>query len=147
MESRVADEFLSACNRAFGFLVNDPDFRAGTLEVDEEIHFATVRYLGKNVAVECIFDQNESVVEVKMSRVVNGITPAEYSTNSAGRRVREDLIEFLMRRGIRGFGFRKERLSIKPLTEMFQIRLSENADLIKKYGSEIMQDSATLFEK
>jgi hypothetical protein len=91
MDPRIANEFLDACNRAFGFLVTEHDFQSAALEIRQEIHFAVVRFVAANVAVECVFDQRESWVEVKIVRLVNGAVPIDYSTDSAGRRVREGL--------------------------------------------------------
>lgn len=100
MDIHIAKEFQNACNAAFGFLVTDHGFQPSTLKINPRIHFATVTFLGRHVAVECIFDQNESWVEVKIAKVVNGATTGEYSTDSTGHRVREGLYPLLIRRGL-----------------------------------------------
>lgn len=146
MNTRIAEEFLDACNQAFGFLVVNHGFQPGILEINPTIHFATVSFVGKNVAVECVFDENESWVEVNIVRVVNGARPADYSTDSTGRRVREGLYPLLVRRGVRGFGPREEGLSKKPLKEMFRIRLSKDADLLRKHGAYILSDSPDVLD-
>jgi hypothetical protein len=146
MDSRIANEFLEACNESFGFLVSDFGFQPGTLEVDSQIQFATVSYVGKNLAVECIFDERESWVEVKVARVKNGVRPANYSTDGAGRRVRENLYSLLIESGVREFGPRDPRPSSKPQNEMFRIKLAKDANLLRKHGKEILQDSSTLLD-
>lgn len=118
----------------------------GKLEIDNQIRFATVSYLANNLAVECIFDENEAWVEVKIARVKSGLRPADYSTDSDGNRVRESLYPLLIKRGVREFGPRERQLSAKPLNEMFRIRLSKDAELIKKYGQKIVEDSPVLLD-
>jgi hypothetical protein len=145
MDARIAKEFHDECNLAFGFLATDHGFKPATLEINPKIHFATVSFVGKNVAVECIFDDNESWVEVKIARVVNGARPTDYSTDSTGHLVREGLYPLLIRRGVRGFGPRDEGLSKKPLKEMFRIRLSKDADLLRRHGADIVSDSPKVF--
>jgi RHS repeat-associated protein len=146
MDTTIADEFLDACNQAFGFLVTDHWFRPAILEIDAKIRFAVVSYLGKNVAVECVFDENERWVEVRIARVVNGARPVDYSTDNYGRRVRISLYPWLIERGVRGFGPREEALSNMPLSEMFRIRLSKDAHLLRKHGADIIADSPKVFE-
>lgn len=145
MDSNLANEFLDACNHAFGFLVSDHGFQPATIEVNSRIQFVTVSYTGRNVAVECIFDKNESWVEVKIARVLNGVRPADYAVDSSGRRVRESLYPLLIRRGVRGFGPREKGLSEKPIGEMFRIRLGKDADLLKRHGADIIGDSPDVF--
>jgi hypothetical protein len=146
MDVRVADDFLKACNESFGFLVTDHGFQLGTLEVDSSIRFATVSYVAKHVAIECVFDETESWVEVKVARVVNGKRPVEYSTDSTGRRVRENLYSLLVERGVRDFGPRGKRPSSMPHSEMFRIKLSKDADLLRRHGAEILQDAASVLD-
>ena len=102
MATTIANEFLRACNRACRFLVTDHRFQPGILDIDWKIRFADVSYLGKNVAVEYVYDENEY-------------------------------------RGDQG-------LSTKPLSEMFQAKLSNHAGLVRKYGPEVVRDFATLFD-
>lgn len=52
MDRALANEFLAACNNAFGFLVEEHGFKPPSLEIDDQIHFAIVSYLARNVAVE-----------------------------------------------------------------------------------------------
>lgn len=145
MDIQIAKEFHDACTAVFGFLVANHGFQPATLEINPRIHFATVSFLGRHVAVECIFDQNESWVEVKIAQVVNGARAGEYSTDSTGHRVRESLYPLLIKRGVRDFGRRNGKPSKKSLSEMFRIRLSKDADLLKKYGEDIINDSQQVF--
>jgi hypothetical protein len=146
MDPGTANEFLAACNEAFGFLVTNHGFKPAALKIDSQIHFATVSFVGRNLAVQCIFDQNERWVEVKIARVENGAPTTHYSTDSSGRLVRESLIALLIRRGVRGFGSTvRGDLSKLPLNDMFRIKLSLDADLLRMHGADILADSSSVF--
>jgi len=141
MDAAITKDFLDACNEALGFLVVDHGFHPAILEVDDKIHFATVSYQGKNAAVECIFDQSEHWVEVKIARGEDGARPVDYSIDSSGRRIRVELYTLLIERGVRGFGPRVEGLSKKPLSDMFRIILFKDADLLKKHCQDVITDA------
>ncbi|MGQ0385075.1 MAG: hypothetical protein ACT4UP_10400 [Gammaproteobacteria bacterium] len=145
MNVEIANQFHDACNAAFGFLVTDHGFQSAILEVDPKTHSAVVSFLGKNVAVECVFDEIEAWVEVKIARVVNGARSVDYSSDSAGNRVRESLYPLLVRRGVRSFGPHDKGHSATSFQEIFRTRLSKDADLLRMHGTDIINDSPQVF--
>jgi len=146
VDAQIANEFLRACNASFGFLVSQYGFGDAVLDIDTKIGFATVSFTAKNVAVECIFDEREAWVEVKIARVCNGQRPATYSIDVTGRKVRESLYPLLLRKGVRDFGPRPVKQT-GTLQEMFQRRLSKDANLLRKHGAEVLSDSATVLDE
>ena len=78
--------FFDECSKAFGFLVTEHGFKPPTLEVNRLIHFATVTFMGTNLALECIFDEREAWVEFKVARVVNGEKAQDYAVDQTGNR-------------------------------------------------------------
>jgi len=65
MNLELTKIFFDECSKAFAFLVTEHGFKPPTLEVNPSIHFATVTFMGTNLALECIFDEREAWVEVK----------------------------------------------------------------------------------
>jgi hypothetical protein len=94
MNADLARLFFDECSKAFAFLVTDHGFKPPTLEINPSIHFATVTFMGTNLALECIFDEQESWVEFKVARVINGLKAQDYAVDQNGNRVRDSL--FLM---------------------------------------------------
>jgi hypothetical protein len=142
MNKDAAQRFQLECERAFGFLVTSYGFAPATIEIDAQIHFVTVTFNGKNLALECIYDERESGIEVKVARVVNGVVATEYAVNAQGERVRERLFILLLERGVRSVGLKDARLETRPLDEMFRIKLSAYADLLRAHAKDILDDSA-----
>jgi hypothetical protein len=147
MDKHAAQHFQLECERAFEYLVRSYGFSPATTEVDDQIHFVTVAFKGKNLALECIYDERESWVEVKVARVLNGVRATEYAVNSQGERVRERLLKLLLERGVRSVGLKDEALGTRPLNEMFRIKLSAYADLLRAHGKDILEDSARALTK
>jgi hypothetical protein len=147
LDKRAAQKFELECERAFGFLVTSYGFAPATIEIDTQIHFVTVTFNGKNLALECIYDERESCVEVKVARVLNAVKATEYAVNAQGERVRERLLTLFLERGVRSVGLKDEGLGRRPLDEMFQIKLNVYADLLRVHGKDILADSAAALTK
>jgi hypothetical protein len=62
MKKELANFFFDETARIFVFLVNEYSFAPPQLKIDDEIHFAFVTFVGKNLAFECILDERESDV-------------------------------------------------------------------------------------
>lgn len=141
MDTELVTQFREACDAAFGFLVDEYGFQPGVTEVDWQIRFVTVRYFGKNLAVECVFDERERWVDVNIARVVGGRTAPAYPDRDAHGRLREGLVAHLLRKGVRNFGPRVPGLASEPVLGMFQKKLSIDAGLLRKHGASILEDS------
>jgi len=135
--------FFDECSKAFGFLVTEHGFKPPTLEVNRLIYFATVTFMGTNLALECIFDEREAWVEFKVARVVNGKKAQDYAVDQTGNRVRDSLFLMLQKRGVRKLGLKSEHLAEQKIPEMFRIKLNAYGSLLRKYGKDILADSPT----
>jgi hypothetical protein len=141
MDVDLAQTFFDECKKTFAFLVKAHEFTPPTLEIDPTIHFATVTFMGRNLALECIFDERENWVEFKVARVVDGVKTLEYAVDQKGNRVRDSLFSMLQRRGVREFGLKSQDLATQEVREMFRIKLAAYASLLQKYGKDILDDS------
>lgn len=139
MDKQLATYFFEETSKAFGFVVNEHSFDAPQLLVDDQINFAFVTFMGKNLAIECILDEREDDVSCKIARVIDGRKTIHYAVDERGERVRESLYSLLVRRGIR------ERLFTKvgglALREKIKITLNDFASMLKKHGAEVLNDS------
>ena len=139
MDQELAEFFFAEAARTFGFLVQDYSFAPPELEVNNKIDFATVTFMGKNLAVECILDEREADITCKIARVIDGKKTTHYAVDENGVRVREGLFHLLQRRGVR------ERLFTKTggleLHDKIKTTLSDFAQMLKEHGGDILADS------
>jgi hypothetical protein len=143
MNLELTKIFFDECSKAFAFLVTEHGFKPPTLEVNRLTHFATVTFMGTNLALECIFDEREAWIEFKVARVVNGEKAQDYAVDQTGNRVRDSLFLMLQKRGVRKFGLKSENLVEQEIPEMFRIKLNAYGSLLRKYGKDILADSPT----
>ena len=111
MNLELTKIFFDERSKAFAFLVTEHGFKPPTLEANRLIHFATVTFMGTNLALECIFDEREAWIEFKVARVVNGEKAQEYAVDQTGNRVGDSLFLMLHKRGVRKFGLKSEHLT------------------------------------
>ena len=139
MDQQLAEYFFAEAAGTFDFLVKDYSFAPPDLEVNNKIDFATVTFMGKNLAVECILDEREADITCKIARVINGKKTSDYAVDENGVRVREGLFHLLQRRGVR------ERLFTKTgnleLHDKIKTTLSDFAQMLKEHGGDILADS------
>ena len=139
MDQKLANYFFDEASRTFDFLVKDYDFAAPELEVDNKIHFATVTFMGKNLAFECILDEREEDITCKIARVIDGKKTPYYAVDDKRRRVREDLFHLLTTRGVREPLLRT--IEGLELREKITIALEDFAQMLKNHGQDILADS------
>ena len=135
----VGHDFCQICQEKFGFL-SAYGFSQALLSVDPEIHSMTVRFLGKTLAIECIWDSKEDALEVKVARLFDGKLPTEFAMNADGRRVRDHLTSILLRRGVRAFGFRKVPVRAGTV-DRWQSQIEDYACLIREHGEAILHEA------
>jgi hypothetical protein len=134
----AAEEFRRACEHAFGF-VSAYGFSGGRLTIDSPTQTITVRFCGKQIAIECIWDDREQALEVKICRLREGEPPSEFAVDASGRRVRGHLTQILLRRGVRAFPFRK----VPPgaaLADLWQSHLEDYASILQQHGRDILEE-------
>lgn len=141
MTPELTQVFFDECSKAFAFLVVNHGFKPPTLDVT--VHYATVTFLGGNLAIEWVFEERETWIEGKVARVVTGAPAEDYAIDKDGNRVREHLFVMLQKRGVRETGLKSQNLASKSVREMFTIVFSTYASLLQKYGQDILSDSAT----
>jgi hypothetical protein len=139
MDQQLANYLFDEASRTFGFLVKDYSFAPPQLEVDNKINFATVTFMGKNVALECILDEREADITCKVARVVDGKKTPHYAVDENGVRVREGLFHLLTRRGVREKLF--TNVGGLELREKIRIGLADFMQMLKKHGQDILADS------
>lgn len=139
MDKQLADYFFQEVSKAFAFLVDEHAFAMPQLQVDDKINFVFVTFMGKNLAVECILDEREDDVTCKIARVVGGKETSHYAVDESGRRVREYLSKLLERRGVREQLF--TQVGGLEIHERIRITLADFAEMLRRHGKEILDDS------
>ena len=139
MDQELAEYFFAEAARTFDFLVKDYSFAPPELEVNNKIDFATVTFMGKNLAVECILDEREADITCKIARVIDGKKTSHYAVDENGVRVREGLFHLLERRGVRELLFTKT--GHLELHDKITTTLSDFAQMLKEHGGDILADS------
>jgi hypothetical protein len=133
-------EFLVDCETVFRFLKDAHNFTGP--EVTTSPNVMIVSFQKGQIAVECIFDQRDDDVSVKLVRLSHGRKPDAYRKDERGHIVREYLHQLLLRRGLRDFKF--ERPS-RGRSEHQRI-LEGYARLLQLYGSDVLNGSARIFD-
>jgi hypothetical protein len=139
----LAAFFVEEATKAFGFMTRENAFEGPTAEINDEIHFVYVTFMGRHVAVECILDEREEDIDCKVVLVVQGRKLSYYEFDPQGRRVRDGLYSLLTRRRTKGLHFRK----VGGLTLRTQIptTLGDFARMLREHGRDILADSPDVF--
>lgn len=143
ISNKLAQDFGQICQDTLGFL-STYGFSHAQLSGDPLTHSTTVRFYGKTLVIECIWDDKEDTLEVKVARLRGGKPPSEFAVDASGRRVREHLTAILVRRGVRGFGFRKVRAGA-ALHDRWRSQMEDYARLIRNHGDAVMHEAPDVF--
>ncbi len=140
-------DFLEECYSAFGFLIDDYGFTKSEVKVDKGLVY--ILFFKKEIAVECILDEREDNVSVKIIRLENGKKPDVYKKNDSGKVVREYLTQLLIRRGIRDLKFEEtedmSRLSKRRAN--YRKSLAGYARLLREYAQDVLDGSSEIFDE
>ncbi|MDP3938625.1 MAG: hypothetical protein Q8R92_10880 [Deltaproteobacteria bacterium] len=145
MDKQLANYFFEEASKAFAFVVTEHSFAAPQLDVNDKINFAFVTFMGKNLAIECSLDEREGDIACIIARVIDGkratYRDAVDERDEHGVRVRVYLRRLLEQRGVR------ERLLTRSggleLRERIKVRLADFAQMLRKHGQEVLNDSPT----
>ena len=145
MDKQLANYFFEEVSKAFAFVVTEHSFAAPQLQVDDKINFAFVTFIGKNLAIECSLDEREGDVACTIARVIDGKRTTHRDAiderNEQGTRVREYLSSLLKRHGVREHLF--TRIGGRELRDRIKITLADFAQMLRKHGQEVLNDSPT----
>ena len=139
MTSDLIQTFLSECSEAFAFLANQYGFNSPPiLDANSSIRFTTVTFMGRNIALECVFDERENWLEFKIARVINGAKPEAYAIDHKGNIVRDNLFLMLKRRGAKDAEFKIQITPLSSVKDNFKFKLNLYASLLQKYGHQLI---------
>lgn len=135
------DTFIEEAVRALGFLRDRYGFGAPSTEIDRRAATVTVRFTKDSVAIEAIHDLREGDVELKVARLESAREPDAYQVDRRGRRCRGNLVEILMKRGVRRFGLTQPAAGEVPKVRFSRL-LGQYAKLLQEHGADILSGSA-----
>ncbi len=136
----IYNMFLAECDYALRFLIEDYEFAGPSYELDEKYNLITVTYYKKEIAIECIYEERDDDVSVRIVRLENGVKPDELC--------RKYLTKLLLQRGIRDLKF--SSLNDNSLSDQqadMRKALCGYARLLREYGKDILSGSAEIFKK
>ena len=137
MNKKLANYFFQEVSKAFAFVVTDHSFAPPSLDLDHSINFATVTFMGNNLAIECIFDEREADVSCKVARVIDGKKTLHYAVDDQGVLVRESLSSLVERHGrVPKF----TNAGTLDLPQQIRITLGDYAKMLKD-APELLADS------
>ncbi len=143
MDKQLANCFFEEASKVFAFVTTEHSFKAPQLEMHDKINFAFVTFMGKHLAIECNLDEREGDIACIVARVIDGKRATYYDAiderDEQGVRVREHLSSFLRRRGVRERVFTcVDGLEVR---ERIKVTLGDYAQMLKKYGQDVLDDS------
>ena len=144
MDKQLANYFFEETATALAFVVNEYNFAPPRLEINENINFAFVIFMGKNLAIECILDERENDITCKIARVISGKKTTHYEVDESGVRVREYLSKLIEQQGVRERIF--TRVGELEFRERIKVTMSDFARMLRKHGQDILNDSPTVLE-
>lgn len=139
MDDKLARYFFVEVARTFHFLEVEYRFASPHLEIDTEINFAFVTFLGQHLAIEFILDEREADITCKIALVIDHKKTAHYARDEHGKLVRDGLYNFLLRRGIRERLF--HNVGALGLYDKIPIKLEDYAKMLRRHGADILRDS------
>lgn len=101
MDKQLANYFFMEVSKIFTFLATEYNFASPQIKIDDDIDFAFVTFMGKNLAIEFILDERENDITCKVARIIGGKKTSYYAVNKSGVRVRAALINLIRQRGVR----------------------------------------------
>jgi hypothetical protein len=132
-----AQEFRRICQETLGF-VSAYGFSDGRLSAGPADHSTVVTFYGTTFAIECIWDDREEHLEIKIAKLRDGKPPTEFAVDAGGRCVRAHLKLILLRRGVRRFSFRKVAPGT-PQADAWRIKLQDHAQLLQEEGQAVLR--------
>lgn len=141
-------DFLMECERAFAFLVREHRFTEP--QVDCSLPgLAFVTYGKGEVGVECVLEQRDDDVSVRIVRLRNGKRPTAYRKDEDGTVVRELLTQLLIQRGVRDIGFPQpaEVMSITKRRATYRKALEGYARLLQNHAQDVLDGSERILDE
>ena len=139
MDIQLVNYFQDEVSKAMAFLVNEYSFAPPKLEIDDEIAFIKIIYMGKNLAIEFVLDEREEDIDCKVVRVLEGKKAIAYAVDEKGDRVRDSLAAILQRHGVRDRLF--QRITGLSFKDSIRVTLSDFGSMLKKHGKDILCDT------
>ena len=125
--------FVATCDAAFGFLVRECGFSGPEIDTSQP-GIVLVRYKKERVGVECVFEERDDDVAVKIIRLESGQAPSGYRRDDDGAVIREYLTRLLLRRGIRDLGLTTAQRAATHLEA-----LEGYARLLRDYAPDVIE--------
>jgi hypothetical protein len=141
MDKQLANYFFMEVSKIFTFLATEHNFASPQIKIDDDIDFAFVTFMGKNLAIEFILDERENDIACKVARIISGEKTSYYAVNKSGVRVRTALSNLIRQRGVREPLFTK--VTGLDIREQIKITLADFAKMLIKHGQDILGDSPT----
>jgi hypothetical protein len=139
-------EFKNECEDVFSFLLTKHQFSGPT--IDAYPNQIVITYLKREVAIECLYDERDDDVTLKIVRLIDGKVPSAYRLTDDGVLVREYLTKLLIGKGIRDINFQEAviaRKNKRDRKEILRKELEGFARLLQLYGTSVLEGSAEIF--
>ena len=147
MGKELAQWFFREVSARMTFLVEEYCFAPPSLEIEDAIHFATVSYKGKNLAIEFILDQRDEHFECDVSRPRDGERRDDddwHGRDSGGALVRTSVFMLLRPRAGGEDLFHKP--GGLPFKDKISVWLRDYERMLRRYGQDILEDSPMVLD-
>lgn len=144
MAIKIAKLFLETVQREFSFLVNEHGFSGpySNFDVEKLVYVYKVWFIGKHLGIELVLEWRDQDLSCFVVRLEDGKMPSGLYLNERGERIRMYLELWLRERGIQGPLFTP--LKTQNFEEEIRVRIRDYAQMLRKYGQDILLDRADI---
>ncbi len=143
MENGLRRLFFDLVQKEFDFLVHTGKFK-GPFSQSYGYYFEVI-YLGENLAVELVLEEpRDEDISCYIARVIEGQPARDWAVDKQGKRVRGELANLLVARGVKWPRFTKVTgLSLK---EQMPITLRDYARMLQEHGQMVLEDNPAFLD-
>lgn len=145
--NKIKDEFLVECSIVLEFLITEYGFEGPEID-DRYPAYVAVSYQKREIAINCSLDVRDEMISFRILRLIEGKKPNAWKVNEKGRVVAGYLTDLLIHRGVREFMIEnlQDSSGLSKRQASFRKVLLSQTRLLKKYGQDILNGSASIFE-
>ncbi|KDA54432.1 hypothetical protein EG19_12005 [Thermoanaerobaculum aquaticum] len=144
MAIEIAKLFLETVQKEFSFLKDEYGFTGpySNFEAGKFMYLYKVWFVGKNLGVELVLEWRDQDLSCFVVRLEDGQMPSGLYLNEQGEQIRMYLASWLRKLGIQDPLF--TRVKTTNFEDEIRVRIRDYAQMLRKYGQDVLLDRADI---